>query len=68
MEKEKLKTIQVRLDSDLHKKLKSGAALCGERIPDFASYIIRLGIWQQEQDKEAEALKMQIQQRNECSK
>jgi hypothetical protein len=68
MEKEKLKTIQVSIDSDLHKKLKSGAALCGERIPDFASYIIRLGIWQQEQDKEAEALKMQIQQRNECSK
>tara|TARA_R110000824_G_scaffold34752_1_gene109896 strand:+ start:534 stop:740 length:207 start_codon:yes stop_codon:yes gene_type:complete len=68
MEKEKLKTIQVRLDLDLHKKLKSGAALSGERLPDFASYIIRLGIWQQEQDREEEALKMQIQQRNECSK
>lgn len=51
MPKEKLKTIQVRIDSDLHKKLKSGAALAGERIPDFASYIISLGIWQQEQDE-----------------
>jgi hypothetical protein len=68
MEKEKLKTIQVRLDSDLHKKLKSGAVLCGERLPDFASHIIRLGIWQQEQDREEEALKMQIQNRNECTK
>ena len=68
MAKDNLKTIQVRIDEDLHKKLKSGAALAGERIPDFASYIIRLGIWQKEKDREDEELEMQIQQRNECSK
>lgn len=67
-EEKTTKTVQIRIDPDLHRKIKAGAAKYGESMPKWGAYIMKLGVWQQEQDSEEEALKMQIQQRNECPK